>query len=244
MPRAEKLSIGILFNRPNFELQTNLGKIAEAIISKMDGKSLPKEFFQEVSVQNGVNAQFKSLDNTKYLLVEANNIVYTRDHYNQPHTADYQTLENEFSVIWNTVNQLFKLHEISRIGIVSEYRVIQNDSKPSAELLARLTNLPVAENHQKFVLQYETQYPVNKKKDFSITHDEFVNVIEQFYDSVGDLTHPVSGYKTFLLDVQHYYKPILESKRCLEELLKLRGQFIHQEVEFKNKLKKLGLLNE
>lgn len=243
MPRPEKISIGVLFGRPNFAVSEAIGEISEAVIERMDGKTLDEKFFTEFSVQPGISADFRSADKTRILHLDTQNLIFTRDHYNQAHTADWKKISAEFNSLWGIIKQTVKLHEIVRIGIVSEYRIATENNDQSNILLSKLTKLASTGHKKKFILTYETYYPVSTNVEFSPENCEFINVIESFYDSTQDAHHGQDGYMNITLDVQHYYNPTIPSAKCTDEISKLNGIFLNHEKTLKEKIITLGLIN-
>lgn len=241
MPRPEKTSIGILFGRSNFTIQESLGEISELIIDSMNGKVLEEEFFSEFSVQHLSKLRLKSSDSTKFLHLDPSNIVYTRDQYNQAHTVVWDETKSEFTKLWNIIKKAKKLNEIRRIGIVSEYRIECVNNDQSKILHDNFTKFEENKNVKKFTMSFETHYPCGKSEEFSAEEDEFINVIEQYYDGLVDRSHSEDGYINVLLDVQHYYSPVTASSNCLDEINKLYGVYLEHEKQLKARIIKMGL---
>ncbi len=210
----------------------------------MDGKILDLELFTEFEMRPSTHLRLRSADSIKYLHIDASNVIYTRDHYDKAHTADWNELKSEFVSIWNLIKKTKKINEVRRIGVVAEYKISCPNNDQSSVLMDKVTKLGIQDGNKKFQLAYETHYPLDKTDTSSTENQEFINVIHQIYDGLIDGHHSEDGYIHVLLDVQHYYAPVSQSSKVIDEVTKLYKVFSEHESELKEQLKKLGLIND
>lgn len=237
-----KLSIGIRPSRAMFRFSTLSGTLIDELLTSAERSKTYKKLFQHVE-QDGGKSHFRLLGDGYSFFVGVNDVQYSVDNYESKKILDVDIEIERFISLFNVVNSALKIRDIRRIGMVCEYRLPSNTDLPSRELIEKFTKFSPTGFPAKFNLQFEQRYPITSTTgvpDFRT--DDFWNVIESFYDGEADAEHSAAKQINMMLDVQRYYKPLLEEKvdgaiRAVAE--KYKKQF----VNFKEKSITLGLEN-
>ncbi len=212
-----------------FRVHTEWGAVVDAILSLRAEKPLSDpEYFKLVSSSNNA-AQLENREKGNSLLVSTDEISFTHSRYDSE--LDLDVFFSHFEAVYSTVNQLLKVKNVRRIGIVAEHR-IEEIEQPSRHLVARITKLPIPGFAAKFVLQYEKRTPTIEGLAPDVRSADFKNVICSFYDAEMDTSIPDEGAINANVDVQKYYAPPLASdvisavRRCRKEFDRERATFV------------------
>ncbi len=241
MVKVNKLVLGIRTSLTMFRVAPLSGQIIDEVLSCRGKKPLDDEYYSDVATnleQGFFMLQNLELGNT--LHIDKKNIVFIKDGYEQSNKdISLNKAINEFSFVWNILNERLKVRDIRRIGIVAEHQVKKNNG--SKVLIESFTSLSLPPHPAKFHLKYEERKPTKEGLAPDIEKDDFMNVIYSFYDSEIDTEHPTPDAVNLNIDVQRYYSPLISSN-VSKEISNLSRQFENEEKKFISLLKEKGLV--
>lgn len=218
------------------------GALIDEILSASEKSKTLKKLFKQVE-QDGEKSHFRLVGENCNLLVGVNDIQYSIDNYDSKVALDPEIEIEKFVSLFSVINNTLKVRDVRRIGMVCEYRIASDTDLPSRELTEKLTKLKPEGFPAKFQLQFEQRHAiagVTGIPDFRT--DDFWNVIESIYDGEIDADHSASRQINFMLDVQRYYKPLLEDK-IDNAIRSVAEKYKKQYLNFSEKVKALGLVN-
>lgn len=238
MTSVKKLTLGIRPEIRAFRVESIRGLLIDALLEAR-GIEIPETYYTNIA--EGQDGALVSLTNEKegnYLLVDRENIAFTKDAYRNNGHVDLDKTFKEFIGIFAVVQRVVKLKGIRRIGLVSEYRfdAVKNNN---VELLTTLTKLPKLDFPAHFTLHYESRTP-STASPLDTVKGAFTNAIYDFYDSALDTSVPVEGKINANLDYQKYYAPSIDTK-IGDEAEKHFYAFKKELKKFDEEIAKLGL---
>lgn len=207
-----KLSIGIRPSRAMFRFSTLSGTLIDELLASSERSKTHKRMFQHVE-QDSAKSHFRLVGDGYSLFAGVHDVQYSVDNYESKKILDIDIEIERFIALFTVVNSTLKIRDIRRIGMVCEYRLPSNTELPSKELIEKFTRFTPDGFPAKFNLQFEQRFPITSVTgvpDFRT--DDFWNVIESFYDGEADAEHSASKQINMMLDVQRYYRPLLEDK--------------------------------
>lgn len=237
-----KLSIGIRPSRAMFRFSSLSGTLIDEILNSTEKSKLSKKLFKHVE-QDGDKSHFRLVGEGCSLFVGVNDVQYSVDRYESKNVLDTESEIDRFIAIFSVINASLRIRDIRRIGMVCEYRMPSNTDLPSRELLEKFTSFRTEGFPAKFQLQFEHRHPIagtTGVPDFRT--DDFWNVIESYYDGEVDADHSAGKQINLMLDVQRYYKPLLEEK-VDGAIRSLADKYKKQFAYFSEKATTLGLVN-
>lgn len=225
-----------------FRLSTLSGSMIDDFLQFAERTKSLKKMFTQVE-QDAGKSHFKLTGDESSLLVGSHDILFTTDYYDSQKVLDIESEVDKFVQIFSNINSSIKVREIRRIGIVCEYRNKSRTELPSRELIESITKIPPDGFPAKFQLQFEQRHPISTITGVpDIRTDDFWNVIESFYDGEVDADHSSSKQINVSVDVQRYYKPLLDDK--FEGSIRgVKDRFISESKKIFDKPYLLGLLN-
>lgn len=241
--KIRKISMGIRFQKRMMRLGSLSGVVMDHVVETFSEKQKDGELFTRFERNpDGLRLKLMDADDTRQLLIDPSQVIFVHDDYEKEDGVNVERFQVDFGKVFESANQVLKFSDARRIGIVAEYR--QADASPSSHLLSCLTKLPSEGVPAKFVLQFERRYvPTTKVGTLDVSTDDFINVIETFYDAEVDSSHPDTGSFNLTLDVQRYYNPIVRSD-FLKEAMGVFKEFRRRERDFSERIRGLKLVNE
>lgn len=241
MARIRKVSLGIRASSKMFRVSSLAGQIIDEILSHRGKKPLEKEHYSNIGTyleQGAFAMSNKKLGN--HFQVDRQQILFVKDVYDQPdNNISLDNVMKEFSFVWSILDDILKVRDIRRIGIVAEHQVQKDNGNKL--LIESLTSLSPPLHPAKFHLTYEERKPTAEGIAPDIKKDNFVNVIYSYYDSEIDADHPTPNAINSNIDLQKYYSPLISSN-VKDEISKLLVQFKKKETEFISFLTEKGLV--
>lgn len=242
MARINKFVIGIRPASRMFRIPSVIGLIIDSILSERGGKTLADDYFLEVaSNHEKMNYRLRNDDLGNTLIINMDNIVFTKDYYGNEKQFNFKKVHSEFLHIWQIVNENLKIKDIRRIGIVAEHQFEEEETKSNKILVETLTPFENIKHPAKFRLKFENRHPTAEGLAPDLEKSDFINVIYDIYDSEEDADHPAKGSINANIDVQRYFSPLLKSN-IPEQILKLHNMFQNERTKFETFLKNRGLL--
>jgi len=240
MPKIRKLVIGVRPAKKIFRLTSQVGLVLDRIVDAV-GDTFPDDYVKLVQkTPDEHHASLISEDGSTALTLNLENILLAKDYYDSHNHCDINKILSEFNSVWSIINSILKLRDIRRIGIYAEYRFQPGKDNASAELLSLFTNLNRDGVLAKANLSFECRHLAKKEEKLDIKKSDFINIIENYYDSELDTEHSAKGVINANIDVQRYFSPLLNSG-VESELAKLSREFDKASGDFFDRLKKLGL---
>lgn len=240
----KKLTIGVHPATKLFRLVTDWGRVTDAVIASLPDKPFrdPTYFSTIGTLPNPPGGvQLKGDDGARVLTLTAEDIVFVRDCYRtEAASMSFDTVREEFSSLWQTLNSILHVQFVRRIGLVAEHR-LSGISAPSAFLLQKLTRYPSLDFPARFQLLFERRIPLRDGALPDVKKSDFVNVIYSFYDSSVDTERTTENAVNFNVDVQRYYEPTVNGENVAGEVRKLKEIFDSRRREFYDELQKLGV---
>lgn len=239
MPKIRKLVIGIRPAKRLFRLSSQAGIIVDTIVDAV-GNSLPDGYVTQVKrTGDDQLTSLTSEDGLTTLTLNVENILLTKDYYDNHKHCDQNEVLKEFRTVWEMINKILQVREIRRIGIFAEYRFKPAKDNPSADLLALLSSVQREGYPAKFVMSFETRLNAKTKGAIDPETSDFLNIGENYYDSEVDSEHSAKGFINANLDVQRYFAPVIGDIK--DHLVEVNTQFEKSSKAFLDRVKKLGL---
>lgn len=241
MLKISKFSIGVRTSSKMFRVTTLAGSLIDNILDLRGSKKISNEYFSEVS-KNLEQGQLKlnSNLNGNSLLIDLDNIILTKDFYEESKKLDLKAAIEEFDELWTCINNTLKIKDVRRIGLVAEHRLEVDEGASTMQLLEKYTSQNSTSQASKFMLKYENHSLAKDGKIPDPEKSSFVNIIREYYDSELDANHPAKGHINTNIDVQQYYSPLLSSN-IHTEILKLKKTFNDEWELLETELKSKGL---
>ena len=238
----KKYTLGIRPSQKLFRLSSLMGMVIDAVLSCRGEKDIDEEYYSEVSrnVESSV-LLLRNEERGNILRIDMENVIFTKDLYETDRHFDIDKTIQEFRLIWKFTNDVLKLSNIRRVGMVAEYRIGPTSGSPSKILIEAFTKITSSSHPGKFQLRYENRSLVNSGSAPNLQKDDYLNVIYDFYDSEMDVSHPQQDHINANLDVQRYYSPLLNGN-VFDEINKLKKEFQRQKTNFASDLTAKGLL--
>lgn len=240
--RIKKFTVGIRPSQKMFRISSLQGSLVDSVLNMRGTKPIDDDYYTEISVSRGVEPPTLQIRNDvkgNLLIIEADNIVFTKDLYDSEKQFDEEEALKEFRAIWKQVNDVLHVKDIRRIGIVVEQQFATD--KPSFELIKKLTSLTTGEHVAKFLLRFEERFRTEKGGIPDPKTDDFINVISDYYDSERDIDHPKEGHINVNIDVQRYFAPLFNGN-VFDEITVFRNRVSKEQSRFEQDLKQRGLL--
>jgi len=236
-----KLSIGIVPARTMFRVSSLGGLAIDELLKSASSKTNSNADIYENIEQDSTGLTFRLTGRLKNLSIGHRNIAYTADHYDATEAIKFHDEVESFKKQLKVINGVIHLSDITRIGIVCEYRVDKEIASPSADLLEKITKFQPVEYPGKFLYQLEHRHHITNKVGVpTINRDDFWNVIESIYDSESDANHSKKGKINLTLDVQRYYYPMMNGN-IGDGVTAVATQYEKRFDVFTQKLKKIAL---
>lgn len=243
MMRINKFLIGIRSASKMFRMTSLSGLIIDAILSERgSNKQIDDEYYTQIARNNETaNYQLYNEKLGNVLKIDLDNVIFIKDYYNSSKTFNFNKALDEFRQIWTILNDILKLKDIRRIGIVAEHQIDIGEANVSKQLIKSLTTFNKTSHPAKFLLRFENRYPTKEGIAPDIKKSDFVNVIHDFYDSELDTENPKKGALNANIDIQRYYSPLLKAN-VVEEVKKLNKTFIKETKSLESFIKEKGLI--
>lgn len=239
MAIIRKFTVGVQPFAKMFRIQGRAGEAIDEVL-RLRTKVIPENYFNEVKTGEGNSVYLLTgEDAVNQLQITSEGIQFTKDFYNSAKSFDFKKFLDEFRVLWQALNNVLKISEIRRIGLVAEYRYSVDAKHPSNWLRENLTTLDGKLIADKFLLQYEEREPAANGNLPDAKTGDFINYIYTFYDSAKDISHPSTGTVDANLDVQRYFAPLF-SGNIGDEALKLHKNFCAAQDKLQNRMKQFG----
>jgi hypothetical protein len=243
MPKVYKAVIGVKPVTKIFRVRSMGGELADAVLAARGSHGLSDDFYTNVGfspANTAVRLNNDALGNV--LLVDLENIVFTKNLYENGKQFDFDDFCSQFRAVWEVANSVLQVKNIRRIGYVAEFRFPVKNAA-SKHLLESLTKLNCVGHADKFTLSFESRNLTDDGKIPDWDKGDFINVIRQLYDSAIDTENATPGFLNANLDVQRYYAPAFNG-RVADEVMKLHNRHFQgaSKIYFEQ-LRKLGLLN-
>jgi hypothetical protein len=240
----KKLTMGLAFASPQFRVDSNVGDLVDIILAARGSKSLPKDYFDQISESPGQKAVHLMGSKTNATLwMDRNNFQLTVSTYDRKEQVNIDDSINIYLAVLTVVQKYLKIPAFSRFGIVAEHR-IDNVEHASATLLNQLTKLPAKEITANVHFHFETRHNVAEgvvNKD--ALSSDYRNSLIDYYDSGMDAQHPEQNKINVNYDYQRYFNPFLE-KNVEDAIRQHANLFKKRLLELKEQTVALGLLNE
>ena len=211
MAIVRKFSIGVQPFTKMFRMLGVAGSACDAVL-RLRSKTLADDFYKEMgwsADRTACKLSNGTLGNVLTFTEET--VVFTKDCHENGKTFSFEKTMAEFKIVYAALNAILNIQDIRRIGMVAEYRLAVGGQSPSAWLREKLTTNQSTLVTDKFFMKYEEREfaadghaPDPKKADF-------INYIYQFYDSSLDTEHAKPGFVDVVLDVQHYFAPLVNA---------------------------------
>lgn len=237
--------IGIKFNKRCFKLPSVGGIAIDEIIALCEkDKELGPNYYNQVSTPATRDAEYTvSLMKDKgvnTLSILPDQLVFKKSQESSG-SLNVDKVISEFQKIWKVANRVCAFPDVRRIGFVGEYRIIPAKNSKSADLLiSNLTKFSPPYDCNKFHLTWEDRGLSSLGNVANPEVDAFINKIYSFYMSEMDET-PEKGQINANIDVQKYFNPAKLDP--LGELREIKDIYLKSKIEFKNKVKEMGLDN-
>lgn len=240
--RIKKITLGIRPSQKMFRVSSLHGTLVDSVLSLRGTKPIDDEYYKEItrSVEQGI-IQLRNEDQGNTLRVDLENVVFIKDFYASEKQINVDDVLKEFRAIWKQINEVLRVRDIRRIGLVAEHRTAIEKDNPSAVLLKKLTSISAGAHPAKFILRFEDRRLTTKGGIPDFKKDDFTNVICDYYDSEVDAEHPKQDHFNANLDVQRYYSPLFNGN-VFDEVVAIRQQFSKEQDRVKSDLKQRGLL--
>jgi len=238
----KKLTVGVLPAAKVFALSSEWGKIADALRLRMADKPIRNpEFFKMVAHNSapGGGIRLSNDDSGASLIVTPEAITFTKERYASNAGVNVDKLLEEFQTCWDAISSVVKIGPVRRLGLVAEHRV--SNQHPSDLLLRTVTKVGDIQQCAKFSLQFENHLPTIGMAAPDIESADFINVIQQFYDSALDIEESEDHAVNANVDVQRYFMPHL-TEGIRDGLKQLRKDFDKHRQEFLKNCVRLGVL--
>jgi len=123
MIRINKFSIGIRPVSKMFRMTSLSGLIIDKILSEREfNKHLDEKYYTQIARNNETgNYKLYNKELGNELNLDLNNVVFIKDYYKSAKTFSLNKVLTEFKQIWTIVNDILKLKDIRRIGMVAEH---------------------------------------------------------------------------------------------------------------------------
>ncbi|WP_373498937.1 hypothetical protein [Desulfococcus sp.] len=230
MLRIRKIVIGIRPVTKMFRVSSLGGEAVDSVLDRRGTKPLSDDYYSQVATNMELGA-FR-LSNEKIgneLKIDRENVVFTKHHYGANTGVVVETAIAEFATIWSAIDDVLRIKDVRRIGIIAEHRFKENDPHVSATLMKALTIISPPVYPAKFMMRYEERRATAEGLAPDIKKSDFVNVIRDYYDAELDTEHPEKGSANANIDVQRYYAPPI-SGNIIAEVRKL-GKIFNKERE-------------
>ncbi|MBI4998170.1 MAG: hypothetical protein HZC22_15015 [Rhodocyclales bacterium] len=239
MARILKATIGIRFSERMFRLSTHAGALIDNLLA-LRGKPLDSGDFETIGRDaHDMNIKVYSETAGKYLHIDLENVTYTVDLYDKGENFSFDTFLDNFSAIWNVINETLHCREIRRVGLVTERRFLKGN-EPNRFLLDHLTTFKFDGFPAKFNLSFEVRKNTGPGGLPDPTKDDFINYLYFFYDSILDIEHSEPGAININLDVQRYFSPSLRDGP-IAALRKLKAEYDKADQDLLARIKPFGL---
>lgn len=242
MMRINKFSIGIRPVSKIFRMTSLSGLIIDKILSERESnKHLDEKYYTQIARNNETgNYKLYNEELGNELNLDLDNVVFIKDYYKSAKTFSLNKVLTEFKQIWTIVNDILKLKDIRRIGMVAEHQIDIDEANVNKKLIESLTTFNKTTHPAKFLLRFENRYPTKEGIAPDIKKSDFVNVIQDIYDSEFGTENPQKGSFNANIDIQRYYSPLLKAN-VVEEVKKLNKTFIKETKKFESFLREKGL---
>lgn len=243
MMQINKFLIGIRPASKMFRMTSLSGLIIDTILSERgSNKQLDEKYYTQIARNNETgNYQLYNEELGNVLKLDLDNVIFVKDYYKSTKTFSFDKVLTEFKQIWTIVNDVLKLKDIRRIGMVAEHQIDIGEANVNKQLIKSLTTFNKTDHPAKLLLRVENRYPTKEGISPDIKKDDFVNVIHTFYDSEQDIENPQKGLFNANIDIQRYYSPLLKAN-IVEEVKKLKKTFVKETTKFESFLKERGLI--
>ncbi|MGS0742007.1 hypothetical protein ACVBEF_09255 [Glaciimonas sp. GG7] len=233
---VRKLTLGFRPDTRAFRVESMRGLLIDTLLDAR-GIDIPIDYYANIAT--GLDGVFSLMSegDGNLLLVDKENIFFTKSAYSNNGHIDLDKTFKEFMAIFGVIQRIIKFKGIRRIGLIAEHRfnTVKNNN---TELLATLTKLPVMEFPAHFTLHYENRAP-STGSSLDTMKGAFTNCIHDFYDSALDTSVPIEGKINANIDYQKYYAPSLNTK-IVEETEKHFFAFKKELKKFDEQILKLG----
>lgn len=177
----------------------------------------------------------------KFLSVDMDQFVFTKDYYETERSFDLEKSISEFRSIWKSANEVLKMKDIRRIGIVAEHQVSVTQGTSGKTLIAAFTKIRPLGHPAKVQLRYEDRALTREGAIPNINTNAFFNVIYDIYDSELDVNHPLVDHINANIDFQKYYSPLFNGN-VSDEVKVLKTEFLKKRNSFEADLKERGIV--
>lgn len=243
MIRINRFFIGIRPASKMFRMTSLSGLIIDTILSERgSNKQLDEKYYTQIARNNETgNYQLYNEELGNALKLDLDNVIFIKDYYKITKSFSFDKVLTEFKQIWTIVNDILKLKDIRRIGMVAEHQIVTGEANVNKQLIKSLTTFNKTTHPAKFLLRVENRYPTKEGIAPDIKKDDFVNVIHDIYDSERDTENPREGSFNANIDIQRYYSPLLKAN-VVEEVKKLNKTFMKETKKFESFLREKGLI--
>lgn len=240
-----KIVIGVAFNEKIFRIASAAGEVTDKIISTVNNKKANElPVFIKVGGISELHAYqlgFATEDDRNVLHIDTTQVIYTRTS-SQPGTSalNLDSVIDEFSVFWKTLNDLIDFPGARRIGLAGEFLLLNEGENRSNKLISTLSNfsLPPNSKSTQFVSVFD-EMKILSSGEFNSNTSEFWNCIYSLYNSERDEFIKLPGRMNANIDVQRYYNPA--KTNAVREVRVVKEEFLEKRRQLKEKLKQLGL---
>ena len=204
-------------------------------------RTIDEKYYTQIA-RNNETGSYKLFNEElgNVLKLDLDNVIFIKDYYNSTKTFNFNKVLTEFKQIWTIVNDILKLKDIRRIGIVAEHQIDIDKANVNKRLIESLTTFNETNHPAKFLLRFENRCPTKEGIAPDIKKSDFVNVIQDIYDSEFDTENPKKGSFNANIDIQRYYSPLLKAN-VVEEVKKLNKTFIKETKKLESFLREKGL---
>ena len=243
MIQIKKFLIGIRPASKMFRMTSLSGSIIDAILSERGSKKpLDEKYYTKIARNNETgNYQLYNEELGNVLKLDLDNVIFIKDYYKSTKVYSFDKVLVEFKQIWSIVNDILKLNDIRRIGMVAEHQIEFGEANVNKQLIKSLTTFNKTTHPAKFFLRFENRYPTKEGIAPDIKKDDFLNVIYDIYDSERDIENPQKGSFNANVDIQKYYSPLLKAN-VVDEVKKINKTFMKEKRTFESFLKEKGLI--
>lgn len=210
----KKILIGIKPHQRMFRVPSLMGIAVDDVLALRGGNDFDEEYYSQVTRNFDQGFVLLKGDGGRNTLrIDQEGVTFSRSCYKKEGLELHaDKVLHEFQLIWKKVNDVFKVKDVRRIGMVGEYRIQVEDGAATQKLLPSLITINHPADNAKFHMHVERGEHVRAKHGMpDPTKDDMWNVILDIYDSGLDADFPASDGINVNFDVQRYYSPFLNS---------------------------------
>ncbi len=223
----KKLLIGVRPAQRMFRVASLMGNVVDEVLALRGGGNFDDQYYSQVTRNHDHGfVQLVGDKGRNKLRLDQEGLVFSRAIYDAEGIELHaDKVVSEFLEVWKRANDVLKIRDIRRIGLIGECRIeVESDDIASRLLMPALTMLEVPENPKKFHLHFEkTAHTKSKVGVPDQNTDDMSNVIIDIYDATADSDFPSNKAINVNFDVQRYYTPLFNGGIAVE-LQKLKKQ--------------------